>query len=1141
MTYTPPAGLFLQALNEHMLLIKQRGTPATPRELLRLQSIAQTEAAKGDIEAMYWLGINQFWGTEGLIKDEDAALKMLHSAIAAGHINAMTTVADIYSRKERYGEALQLYNKAAQAGDLYAKCCVAEMSYNGKGCEAEPKKAMELLNGLVADGYALAALKAGHLVLNETNDPRNKWKALSFFQRGLDIFDHAREELWVQENLYFQTGIILAETFDMPRGKSLIKRAAIMGNSDAKLWLFQNEAYPPHKFFASATTLFDFITQTNPAAMPSCVSYIPHTLKPDELIKNAIGWHKAKESYDSLTKLAELYKNLKELDDTPELHFSITGPKGTGRHYFTQIMARKLHDIGYIKHGHVVTLDLADIITRDRRTWSMWPHAQWLGASDPKAKSTLFMNVFEEAALLAEGGLLMICDSRHQDISEIPAETIAYEQQIINQLQELLRERRMHRFLVCLCLDHIPSSNDQNNETQPRLLRKNPSLTCQFLTHIAFVAFESSELSTLYRSTIKQRGLYVPDDINENIDIIFKSLCAEAHEDRSNNILVKKAVFESLHKKAINTPDNLSLTVDDLPSVKKKERPDDKAVAALLQPLYALTGMENIRNEIEQLVYFLRAQEEHKLSAPAPHFIFTGPPGTGKTSVARLLGKILHGLGYLSKGHVVETDGTSLIGKYIGSTPALMREKIEQAEGGILFIDEAYTLGQNALDSYQDKFREEAIAVLLKMMEDRRGKFIVIAAGYSKEMIDFVEANSGLKSRFTHYIDFESFRPEQLAKIFENLAHQGKYELAPDVLEKIHTYVAGLRTTDQITAFGNARGIRTMYEKAIARQSRRITQEGLWGKPEQNLIIAEDLALVRSPRVVATSEADIRTLLGPVDNLIGLNDVKKQLEKLVYLSQAQIMRSKDGMPRAPIMLHSIFSGPPGTGKTTVARLLGTILADLGYLSKGHVVEVAKNSMVGQWMGHTPKIVEQKVNLAHGGILFVDEAYALDDSLNGRGYGQEALTTLLKFMEDRRDDFIVIAAGYKKEMDEFLKTNSGLKSRFPFALEFKPYNSTQLLQIMDKICAELNYELRDDARAFLLGNLEKMEKEKIDRLGNGRLMRNIFEASIATQAQRVIHTGVSGKDLSLLTAADIIFPRDEEDDKKMGFIINQTST
>ncbi|MFJ9721791.1 right-handed parallel beta-helix repeat-containing protein [Streptomyces sp. NPDC101209] len=261
--------------------------------------------------------------------------------------------------------------------------------------------------------------------------------------------------------------------------------------------------------------------------------------------------------------------------------------------------------------------------------------------------------------------------------------------------------------------------------------------------------------------------------------------------------------------------------------------------------------------------------------------------------------------------------------------------------------------------------------------------------------------------------------------------------------------------------------------------------------------------------------------LAELEALVGLDSVKHEVTGLINLNKMTRRRTEMGLPMPPMSRHLVFAGPPGTGKTTVARLYGAVLAELGILSQGHIVEVARADLVAQIIGGTAIKTTEVFNRALGGVLFIDEAYTLTNQSRGTGpdFGQEAVETLMKLMEDHRDEIVVIAAGYSEHMDRFLASNPGMASRFARTVEFPNYEPEELVTIVRGLCAKHYYELSDDAVDALSRWFEDVPKGPT--FGNGRVARQVFETMISTQASRLaLHPPGHDSELSLLTAADI---------------------
>lgn len=269
---------------------------------------------------------------------------------------------------------------------------------------------------------------------------------------------------------------------------------------------------------------------------------------------------------------------------------------------------------------------------------------------------------------------------------------------------------------------------------------------------------------------------------------------------------------------------------------------------------------------------------------------------------------------------------------------------------------------------------------------------------------------------------------------------------------------------------------------------------------------------------------EINAVLAKVDALIGLDSVKKEVHDMVNLLIVQKMREKNGLKSPNISRHLVFTGNPGTGKTTIARMMAEIYKCLGILESGHLVETDRSGLVAGYMGQTAEKVKEVTSSAMGGVLFIDEAYTLINNKEG-DYGQEAVDTLLKVMEDHRDNLIVIVAGYTNLMEQFLDSNPGLRSRFNKYIQFADYSEQDLLQIFKMYCKEQDYRLAEGLDVNLLENIRDMKSMNPENFGNARAVRNYFEDVISNQANRIMQSaGMSmngdADALMQITAADL---------------------
>lgn len=526
-----------------------------------------------------------------------------------------------------------------------------------------------------------------------------------------------------------------------------------------------------------------------------------------------------------------------------------------------------------------------------------------------------------------------------------------------------------------------------------------------------------------------------------------------------------------------------------------------------------LIGLHDVKRKVKehaQYLQFLKLRKEKgykESDEMLVHSVFTGNPGTGKTTVAKMMGKLYKKMGLLSRGHVHEVDRVDLVGEYIGQTAPKVREAIDKARGGVLFIDEAYALARSNDDSKD--FGREVIEILVKEMSNGDGDLAVIVAGYPKEMKYFIDSNPGLKSRFKLYFDFTDYLPQELSVIADYAAREKHIKLSDAAKVKIdEKIVNAFRTRDK--TFGNARFVFDLIEQAKMNLGLRIMEAK---HPEQ--MPTEELAIVLPQDIDKISTTTNRILpnipvdagllnssLAELDSLIGMPEIKARIHELVRLVQFYKETGKNALNT--FSLHTVFLGNPGTGKTTVARILTSIYKALGILERGHMIETDRQGLVAGYVGQTAIKTTEKLDDSLGGVLFIDEAYTLTmkgGSAHG-DFGDEAVQTILKRMEDDRGLFFVFVAGYTENMENFLKSNPGLSSRFDQILKFEDYSPDELLEIALVMIKNENYHITDDAKDLLHEKIKNLHLYRDKYFGNARTVRQIIQELMKFQNLRM---------------------------------------
>lgn len=774
-----------------------------------------------------------------------------------------------------------------------------------------------------------------------------------------------------------------------------------------------------------------------------------------------------------VAELIETYKNVYAHRGNQahiEADMIIMGASGTGKTTLAESISKALYTAGMVKQAKPTVVDAVN--------WSAWV--------DDWAEN---IKKIKDGILIIENAQKLVPDRESRDVDPLDILFSAMDSWKGNPI---------------VILTGLPGGFREYIDANPAVARK-------FEFRFNLDEYKPDELTAIAIQTLtKTHNVQLVSDSYGKLERVFQYAVRHKEPGWGNAHDAIRLADSAFYNMLRRGGDVVEPT--DIPGKEHRDKTPDEILAELDK----FVGIDNIRAEVVALI---NQVEEDRRNGEQPsiksHYVFTGNPGTGKTTIARVFADTLKALGVLPVGQLIEADRDKLVVGFVGQTARQTNEVVDSAIGGVLFIDEAYTLTQGG----KGDFGKEALDTLLKRLSDDKGKFVCIVAGYTKEMFDFIQSNPGLKRRFNQTITFNDYDGASLTEIFRRLVKKEGFALDENASKHLRAFFDRMYAT-RTKDFGNAGECDNLMIEAKKRYSSRISQarrDGTYIPDMEKLFIRDDIEGDASQR-----EPDLDEVIEEMNrNFIGMQSVKDAVRTLgnnVAMMQKRLERgnSKVKLPE----IHIRLTGNPGTGKTEIARTLGKMLKAIKVLPTDKVIEVDKSGLIATTVGSTPEKVNNVVDRAMGGILFVDEAYALAQE-KGIGYGKEAVETLMKRMEDDRGKFVCILAGYPREMDDFLGVNPGLASRIRYKLHIDDYTPDELIQIYQLMARKEDFKLTSDAEEKLRKVIEAIVDLKDDNFGNARTIRNLLSDTKDRMNERLMMLpDATDEELFTIVAEDI---------------------
>ena len=759
-----------------------------------------------------------------------------------------------------------------------------------------------------------------------------------------------------------------------------------------------------------------------------------------------IGKKTMQAEFDKLTKTLKVAKQLASMGNRVGLDCLIMGDAGTGKHY----MAKSIADM-------MVKAGITDKPVKE------------LAASEWNE----FLGKFDENISALQNGILIV-----NNVQKLLPTTKADR---VGELDKLFDKMRNGNAPIVIL------SGDYNDMTN--FLENNKDVAGLFEFRFQLDSFSIDDLVSLTSALLKkEKRMDIAEDALPKLRVHFGWYMRQKELTYVNGRLAEKVANDLCISAKLRGSDTIE-TVD----IEDEKTFVPKTEEEIFKELDHYIGLQSVKDEIRAIVSNVKERRKKGMTEKLlkDHYLFTGNPGTGKTTFARKFGEILNAIGALPTGQFVEISAKELIGNHVGDTELNVKTTVDKAMGGVLFIDEAYAFATNGGGG----FGMDAVNTLLPILENRKGEFVCILAGYTKDMDKLVRMNEGIKSRCNVTIEFPDYNPKELEQLFRMMLTRNDEdttftldaradEMLPKVFERMY-----LRRTD---TFGNAREVRNLFDLALKRHRLR---------KQQPDFIENQFNYADIVGEADTKEISVDDVMKELDGFVGMKSVKEAIRRIAHEISIQKQLIEMGEAAEGLTKYNfILTGNPGTGKSTVARTFGRIFKALGVTSTDRVIEKKPEKIISKYKGESAEKMNDAINEAMGGVLFLDEAYDLDP-MDAAGQstsseGSDAVRTLMTRMEDEAGKFVVICAGYPRQMADFMNSNSGLRRRFSHTIHIEDYTAEELLQIYESAAKSKKYNFTfadESVRMKALKMFQNMVAMKDDKFGNaGEAMKKVAE-------------------------------------------------